>query len=386
MMPVRPTSEKHAWLDIDGEVRNWRNSYDGSQSAMGCRANPVRQIAEAVNRCLGRYPMPWAQMSWPITSNGASACEENGSNPFVNFGRWDYTRNARSASVRVMTLKRSTNAEQNSFLEMSHNASEATPIHTDWTNDPRTCADTWCDSFRIDRGAEQNGFVGYGMNTYGGYRALDIVVQDTELAWIDANADVWDSVDPSKATSGREILADLMGNMRAAFHRARMGNHGFQASWMGYGQENAWQDPPQTNECAIVATSNVFVNLINQSWTTRNSESPGIECVAYRRGRGHQSVAAGTVIPVSCSFLAESNAAAPAGNAVINVHGAVDTAAVNIPANVLQWYTVNVSLNTALDPINAENGVNKLDVYGKVANSGTDTLRVRGVIVHSWTN
>ena len=50
------------------------------------------------------------------------------------------------------------------------------------------------------------------------------------------------------------------------------------------------------------------------------------------------------------------------------------------------WYDANVGVNTVWDPTNCDNGVNKIDLFGRVANTGTDKLYVRAFVVHSDFN
>ena len=109
-MPGKYCNPNHSWLNVDPSCGNWRNNYDGDQQEMVNRAGPMRQLAESINRCLGRYPMTWAAMAWPITANGAVAGEQNGSAPLANFGRFDLVPNHHEATVRVSTLTSGTNS------------------------------------------------------------------------------------------------------------------------------------------------------------------------------------------------------------------------------------------------------------------------------------
>lgn len=394
---TRTAPSKHSWIDSD--VRNWRNNYDGDQNTMGCSAAPMSRLADSINRCLGRYPQPWAMMAWPITANAVVAAENTGSAPFVNFGHRDWVPNARSATVRVAHLERGVNSDHgNSFLTMGENAGANTGWETGWANNlvPKTCEGIGLDFFQLHRGDATNAWAAHGLNTYGGYTPLDICIQDYELHVLDANVAVHDSVEPKRATHNRDILDNLAESIRDTFHDLRRYNQGLQACWMGYGQANAWQYPQTTNAAAIVVTCNATgasgaVNLINSAWNVRNADSPGIDCKAYRCGRGHTGVASGTVIPCTIRVLAELNTAGPAENAHINVHGPVDNVSVEIPSNIgattyLDWYEVNTGLNTMLDPTNVSNGVNKLDFFGSVANTGTDVLIVRSLLVISDYN
>jgi hypothetical protein len=252
-----------------------------------------------------------------------------------------------------------------------------------WTNVPRTCEGIRYDELEQNRGVESNSFLSYSINTYGGFSIVDLVAQDDELPELDT--DIHEYVDPAQAVSGGEILTTLPDAMRSSMHSMRMAQHGWQSMWLGYGQENAWQYPSTTNQCAIVTTSNTFVNLLNQSWNVRNADSPGIECVAYMRGRGHQNVASGTVMVCSVKALIEINSGQNGGG-VLNIQGPLASTAQTVYGNSTQLVELNVGLNTALTPYYTTNGVNKIDMYGRVLNSGTDSLIVRWFTVHSFTN
>lgn len=397
MTTVVPCPEAHAWLDVADTSRNFQLDYDGSPTPMLCKADPLRRLADAVNRCLGRYPAPRMMMAWPYKSPTLAGCETNGSAPLINWATPDYIRNARSGQVRIVSALRSDNAANidhgGSYACMGHNFAENTPVTTAWapdlvTNYPRHTTDH---IIYTHRGAESNSVREYSLNTYGGYQVLDILHLDDEKASIVTNAAVWDYCTPAAAATGKEILADLAEQIRSTFHRLRAGTKMFQTSWLSYCNSNALQYPTETDERGIVVTSNTAVNLINQSWTLRNSDSPGVECHGHYSGRGHTGVASGTVVPCTVRILAEYNTAGPPGNASINVVGPVDWNWVNVLSNTgatsgRAYYAVNVALNTLLDPRNVVNGVNKLDLFGWVANSGTDSLIVRGIYVTSDYN
>jgi hypothetical protein len=383
MSTTVPCSESHAWIDVSGQARNWTRDNADEPAPMMCRAFPMRQVADATNRALGRYPAPRMMMGWPLTSPTTTSADINGSAPLINWATPDYVRNARTGMVRIVTSLRSDNAAANSYAAMQHNASESSPVSTAATN----AASNYCFELRYDviplsRGAESNAVREYGLSTYGGYQVLDIIHQDDELTFLPTNTATHDFCIPASASGAREVLSDLAEQVRSSFHRLRTRNQGFQVSWLAQANSNAYQYPTVTATTGIVVTSNAMVNLMNQSWNARNSDSPGIECMAQYCGRGLADV-----VPCTVRIFAEYNAAAPAGNAMINVVGPCDYATVNVPANVgLVYYAVNVGLNTTLNPLNVANGVNKVDIFGSVANSGTDTLIVRGVFAQTDYN
>jgi len=385
MSTTVPCSESHAWVDVSGQARNWTLNYENVAAPMMCRAFPMRQIADATNRALGRYPAPRMMMGWPLTTPTATSSDINGSAPLINWATPDYVRNARTGVVRIATALRSDNSATNEYAAMQHNASELTPISTAATNGG--AATNYCSQMRyhaidLSRGAESNSVREYGLSTYGGYQVLDIIHQDSELSFLPTNTASHDFCIPASASGAREVIADLAEQVRSTFHRLRTRNQGFQTSWLAQANSNAYQYPTVTATTGIVVTSNAMVNLMNQAWTARNADSPGIECMAHYCGRGLAQV-----IPCTVRIFAEYNAAGVAGNATVNVVGPCDYASVNIPANAgLIYYAVNVGLNTALDPLNVVNGVNKLDIFGAVANSGTDTLTIRGVFAQSDYN
>ena len=392
-MTTVPCPASHAWVDVGGMVRNWTLDYDNTAKVMTARAFPMRRIAEAVNRMQGRYPAPRAMMGWPITAENAASTDTNGSAPLVNWATPDYVRNARTGQVRIATALRSDNIAQNCYAAMSHNTSEQTSPYTAWANAQTTNypGDVFYQSITLSRGDETNTVKQYGLDTHGGYQVLDMIHQDTELQYLQANAAIHDHCVPSLASGGREVLSDLAEQIRLAFHRMRVYNHGFQTSWMGGSRSNALQYPVSTDAAAIIVTSNTPVNLINQAWSVSNSDSPGIECHARYAGRGHTGVASGTVVPCTVRISAEYNAAGVAGNAGINVVGPTGYVTIPIIANVgaasgLTYYAGNVGLNTLLDPSNAANGANKIDLFGWVSNSGTDSLIVRGIFAQTCYN
>lgn len=380
-----PSSDSHSWMSVEGQARNWTIDISGTSRPMACRAFPMRQIAEGVNRALGRYPQPRMMMGWPLLTPTQTASDDNGSAPFINWATPDYVRNARTGVVRIATALRNDNAAQYSFARMAHNGSENTASITASTNTGKPtnyCYDTFFHTIALSRGAESNAVREYGLNTYGGYQVLDIIHQDEELSAIPMVASTHYYTTPASATGATEVLADLAEQIRGGFHNLRTRNQGFQTSWLAYANSNAWQYPLSTDQTGIIITSNTPVNLVNQSWTARNADSPGIECIAQYCGRGTADT-----VPCTVRIFAEYNAAGPAGNATINAVGGCDFATVNIPANVgLAYYAVNVGLNTVWDPLYTTNGVNKIDIFGTVANTGTDTLVVRGVFAQTDYN
>lgn len=355
-------------------------------------ANPIRKLADSINRCLGRYPMMWASMAWPIVSDTEVASENLGSAPFANFSRYDEVKNGRTATVRVSSFISGSNSgvTGESYLTIQGPgdgfSNAETPPTLEWSSNRSLCEDVSYDELSIDRGAETNTWLGYQINTYGGFNPLEIVIQDDDIQVFDTNTDIHEYVESSKATTFREVTSEVPNSMRERIRSFRKTQHGHQAMWMGTYAANVPQYPQETNRSAIVTNSNTYVNLMNQAWTERNSESPGIECIAQYRARGAQRTPEGTTVPCTFRALVESNAAGPAGPASIEVRGPMGSASFQVPANTIAEYSINLGLNSAYDPINVSNGVNKLDVFGKVSNSGTDSLLLRWFVVKSFTD
>lgn len=392
-----PCSELHSWVDVTGTARNWRNNYGGTPAEMTCCADTMRALAEQTNRILGRYPQPTFMMGWPAVvgdPDPSTSAETAGSDPFINWAHQDYTPNARSGEVRIVSAYRSDNTQTNSFAWMSHNGMEQTALHQSWAEALHTnyFIDAFYETIEVSRGNATNTQRNRGLSTYGGYQVLDIVEQDSVLLALDSNAAIHESVYPNQAKQGHEVLSDIAAATRSGVHSARKYNHGVQATWAGYGTGDAWTYPAATDQHAMVCRSTATVNLINQAWTVTNANSPGVTCKTLYCGRGHLSIPSGTVAPVNCHFLVEANTATAHNGCCINVRSSMgDYTVINIPSNIgaasgLGWVYGVVGVNTMWDPTNTAGSEPKVDLMSCVPNAATDTVYVRSILIASEYN
>lgn len=371
-------------------ARSWRKDVDGDDVPHAALASAMAVPARGVGYISGRMPRVVFQQAYPFTDINTHRAANSGQNT-VAF-EWFYTDNvpnARTQTVRVRGLTRSGgNANANAYAARTVNIAQRTSLHNRQINVSNLSADIlkaggMSGQFAVHRGTRHGCDVNEGLEAYEGYTILDVVVQDDVVSSFDS-AQNHVAASPGYAKPGAIITAGLPANIRQALHEVRYNNQPIHACWSAQRQNSNWVNAISTDDTAIVITTNSWGNLLDHTINARNTATPGISCHAYRAGRGLESRAAGQMVNVICRVKAHLNAAGADAACVCfwGPHGDVQVA---IPANAANvgWYITSSSLylNSAINSVENGIGRNKIDPFGKVANTGTDALRIFGLSI-----
>lgn len=356
-MPIYWTDDKFSPLDMSKQARNWRQTPEGTDVRMANRADALAAVGEATNRTLGRHPAIHFHMPQPITSVDATQADATGAVPLYRWLRPDYWANGRSYDVRFLVAPR-TSGTGNCYAEYEDGSYLTASVNTT-VGSLQLCQDVRYAQYQVDRGATTSTEYPEGINTYNGFTILDMVVQDDQLDALDST--LHSVCDTSVAKTGNPVLAGLAEDIRSTFHDARRYNLGMAFCWAAQGVSAT---PGSTDATAIVVTSASLVNIIDQSVTTRDENTPGIMCPAYLKGRG-----VNTTVRVDVRVYAESSTDAivrftgPNGYAEVQVSGGLD------------WYageTQHIDLSSdSNDLTDVTTARNKIDIMASVTAGGT---------------
>lgn len=379
-MPLIATSDLYTTIDVTGSCRNWIQDYDDGDKRQSSKADAVKLLAESLNRALARYPRVTFRQTQPITSPNTHDADNVGAAPLYRWMVRDNVPNANVSHVRAVVLTRQVENVQASNGYAAREAGgtvSVTPVHTGSINQANICKDVFAASYDVNRAGAAEDHAVEGINTYGGYTMLDVVVQDRE--WYALDSGVRDVVLPDQARVGGVVMSDLPSNIAAKLDRLRRNNLPIHACWSARSDGGDWINVSSSNAHGVVGTNTVLANLQDLSCDARSATSPGITCAGYLAGRGLETVPAGQTVKLECRVFATSNVANSDEPANIVAWGPCGNVAIPITANVApEWYGNGVAfvyLNSAIKYVDNTIQRNKVDLFHAVASAG-DSVRV----------
>tara|TARA_Y100000310_G_scaffold132_1_gene182 strand:+ start:5916 stop:6935 length:1020 start_codon:yes stop_codon:yes gene_type:complete len=332
-------------------------------------------------------------MSFPVVnSDGVPdwSNHTNGASDLLEF-LWDRTnRQGRAGTLRTLSFPRefinvtNSNNEVNTFMELqwrsvfggSLQGTANTPMDLRDTNSINYAADTWRMESFMNIGEPTNA-VGFGkVVTHGGFRPLDVVIQEDSLVELDSDQN-HAFADVKLIKAGSFVLDDLPEQIRAALHQMRSTNLPTVFTWSSRGGVAFpdWKTPGSVRGMAVNSeVDSGWVNLLDHAVQSRNSTTPGVTGYAHHSGLGLN-----VEVPVTCYVLGQRNSSA--GSCQVRFESSWSNAIADLTYNgtgSLGWVGVTgLTLNSASrddDPLNG----NKIDIYG-LATAGT-ALTIFGLV------
>jgi len=373
-MAVIATPGAYSPIDPVGACKNWTQKASGAQARMGNRAVAMQQLAHAVNRALSRFPRIHASKAQPIAQ-----ADTAGSDPLYVWRIDDIVDNARSYTVTVLALPRATGS--GSCYAGKYGGSEATPTADALYLSP-ALVDVFEAEYQVTRGAVTDAEANDGISTYNGYTVLDVVVQDDEISSLDTALHQY--CNPALAHCGEKVLADIAEQIRAAFHEQRTTNLPIWG-WCGQAYGGSWATPAVSNHRAIVINSSTYVNVLDQSVTSRTATSPGCNHVVQYCGLGASDETIGKQLKCYCRVFAAVDGGV--SNGEVKFIGPTHVASNDItiavtPGVAAAWYGNSSSylyLNGSSTPTDTGTTRNKIDIHAKVATAPTNTLYIYAI-------
>lgn len=364
-MAIIWTDDTFAPLNLDKQARNWRQTLEGSNVRMANRAAPLVALAAGANRLAARHPAVAFHMPQPITSLYACQAYATTADPLYRWTRSDYWVNGRSYKSRFVSSPRTSGTGDCYATRDGGAATEITAKHNLVASTSLIPSTTFDGQYTVERGASADAELDEGVSVFNGYQCLDVLIQDDEIDALDTSMHQY--ADLKLAKAGYPVLADLMAQIRATMHAARRYNMGMAFCWAGSAPPSY---PSLTNHQAAVVTSATYVNIIDQTVTARDADSPGILVPARYRGRGTQAKAAGQTVRVDVRVLALS-----ADDGIVRFLGPLGNCDVQIVGGAgLAWTsgeTGHLDLDSTSDDRTDETAArNKIDIHAKV-DSGT---------------
>lgn len=342
-------------IDLTGHCRIWKQDQDGTQRRMTNRAKVWTIAAAALNHLEGRTPrMLFCQA---LDAVSVEACN---SNPTYSVKWIDNKINARERTVRVLALPRDSDVyNSNSLAEVYTNAAGSTNAAY-----PESCAtptfpvDLTYRTFHTSRGASTNAVYCQSIATSNGVNLMDVCCQEDYVNTLDSGLG-HDFVFSYSATPGAPIVTGVLEDLRAKFHRLRMGQNRLAFCFLGAAASNV-HSCTSTGIRGFKTSSETYVNILDQTITARTATSPGVMAPGYKAGVG-QSNACGVQIYI----LAKKYVGDGYFKVIGPDHVADNNVEIAVTYDTVEWYTSGpVYLNTeSAEATDTTTARNKFDFH-----------------------
>lgn len=351
-------------IDLTGHCRVWTQDQDGVQRRMTNRSKVWIIEAAALNHLEGRTPRLLFAQAWDAAT--VTACD---SSPLMT-ARWiDNKVNSRDRTVRVLALPRDSDVySTNVAADIYTNAASASnAVFPEAANVPTFPTDAIYRTFKVAKGGSSNAVVTEKISATNGLPIIDICCQEDQVNTLDTALD-HDLVFAYSATPGAPIVTGLLEDLRAKFHRLRMGQNRLMCCFLGLASGGTYSMLSATGAGGFyIVNQGSNVNLLDQTVTTKSATTPGMSMPGYRSGVG-LAVSTGVIF----YFLAMRGPVG--GTSTITIigpdHIAPNQASVDVTATSATWYQCGpVQLNTEATETDATNGRNKIDIHGSALNN-----------------
>lgn len=393
MAPKIPVPRTPPLVDLAKQCRNWRTTAGGTERRMSNQASALMAIGTAINYALAQRPRILAsagqQIYWDGTggtppSNITHHAQTSASSPnYVSHFR-DGVDNADKRTGRMLLLP-TTNDSGNGRAELSVAMDGGMNITMDVprvVDEPDLLWDMYSSVAHYYRSKETSSPHAApniekfdSLDTYNGCTVLDWQYQENAISELDTF--LHNYVDTAGLVSGEAILSTEFNNMVTLFHELRKENVPLAFQWHGEQSSGAYATPAASNKQAFVTTSTSYVNIFDQTVTSRSATSPGITIPADYMGVGLATTANITLRAYGHGTSGSTPAGyikfiGPNGSAEIEVGGVgavcgsdSDTLALN--ADIHPAASGADALGTSTDQ-------NKIDIHFKSNGAGTVCL------------
>jgi hypothetical protein len=322
--------------------------------------------AAALNHLEGRTPRMLFAQAWDEAS--ITSCN---SSPTMT-ARWiDNVVNARDREYRVLALPYDLPGESagdgNARVIYTNAVGSTNAVFTEEEGTPAFCEDVVYRTFSTARGGASNAVVTEMISTSNGLPLVDFCCQEKQVNTLDSALD-HDFVYAYGASPGAAIVTGLLEDLRAKFHRLRMGQNRLAFCFLGLASGNAY-GTISTGVGGFCTTSPTYANMLDATVTTRTADSPGVMVPGYASGLG-LSNSSGVQIYMLAAIGATS------GDGILKVigpdHVAGNDAEIVVDTTAPTWYASGpVQLNTeSAEATDATTARNKLDFHFLAAEIG----------------
>ncbi|MCP4549511.1 MAG: hypothetical protein GY835_23900 [bacterium] len=366
-MSLIPVAAHWQNLDFTPVAKNWTQDDDGTQVRQGNSAQVMRRLAHALNHMLCRQPKRIFGQAWQFNEVANTESED----PLCRWQYYDKTPGGVDYTVHVVFMPRDSGAG-NCYAQQWGSADfYAAENRTAYYNKTVNARNQWGDvqyaSFRVNRGATGFDKIEDGLSTFNDFVILSVLVQEDWIQTIDTDDHLY--VNPNLARKGGKVLADLGESIRSELHKLRTGNLPVVMDHHTAGVSSS----SDGGKC-IVIDSTTYVNIYDQSETTRTAGSSGSWIDVYAAGYGLD-----TTIDCICRVLATPSDA----DAYVQFIGPSDDTTITITGGgALDWYggtdTDIIALDPSVDGADLTTSANKVDVHAKITAAATD-LKIYGV-------
>ncbi len=391
-MPKIPATIYWQNVDIAETSQNWVLDINGVERRQGARASTGRMVCYAFNHLAARHartifhraiPFNDGVMGYPTVANVVA--------PLYAFAHRDTSRNLSSYVVRVVAMP-ADNAvfNESALLEINIGAGYSTQLErqnvaTD--RDVNHYADALFYSGTVNRSEFLEDTAYISVDGYGGYRPLDILIQEVPLESLDTAQD-HSMADPFRLRSTSKVLADSARNVADGFNELRATTQPHEFSWHAIGDPagpNGWgttmSGAGDKNGMRVAATdvgANLFVNFLDHGEVAWANNSPGMPCAVYRCGLGAETTERGQEVNVSCYALAAT--VADTSNAKIKfLTGSSEDELDCDGTSDAKWYgPAIVTLSSDVEDDDITDSANKIDFHGQCANGALYVYALEG--------
>lgn len=368
-VPIKTYNLPYA-LDVDQVCRCWTQDDDATQRPMGNEASALIMLAERFNQLASRHPVTvFSKVETPGT------VFTNSLNPWADWKYDDRQDNAKQYEVRIVSqprLNATWGGVANAYAARGGTTHAETTIWRESAaNAVNSYYDATLDGYLSEPRTNPVGLTTDNIVTCNGYSIRSAVVQVREQAELLPGYHL--VANPYQAKPEGHVLADILEEIRAKFHRLRTTNLPRVAGWSAHGD----------SDCINVTTNVDRVNLWMYEAIDRNAVTPGPTFECWRCGVGSESISQGQIVPIVARVCA--NWEAPQDYAInVNLEGpTMDARAdnqvnISIAANApAAWYSATALLwgNPLANSDWTNVGRNKIDILAmRPANTDGDKL------------
>jgi hypothetical protein len=345
-------------IDLTGHARIWTQDQDSVQRRMTNRSKVWIVEAAALNHLEGRTGRMLFAQAYDAVS--VVACN---SNPLLSV-RWiDNVVNARSRAYRVLALPRDSDiyTANHSAVIYTNAASSTNAVFPEKTPTPTFPSDLVYREFKTARGGANNAIFTEAVSAANGLPLVDICCQEEQVNTLDTALD-HDFVFAYGATPGAKIVTGILEDLRSKFHTLRMNQNRLAFCFLGLGASNAYGDV-ETSALGFSTDSDTYVNMLDQTVTTRTATSPGVMVPGYASGVG-LSNSCGIQVYI---LARKGRTSGDAGwvKVIGPDHVAANHVEIEVPSSDVAWYSGGpVYLNTeSAEATDVTTARNKFDFH-----------------------
>lgn len=367
---------KFLGVDIGQVCRNWTKDYSNSNVRMPNESAAIGMLAQGINVLTAKHPKYIFQKAWPI-SNVPEVDVEN----IASF-KWNDAYGVELISNNTLVIRALMLPPTNTANIAQSNLQVTNSITVGGGFPPfsNVNADHLIEVTKHWPRGTAKDYASNSLSTVGNARVVALSIEELKY---DGLEEQWREDEYIPHTflvappAGGRVVQKEIGRAAAQLHELRTKKLGRAFCYTAQGT-SASPTPPG-NASGFAVNTDSYVNLLDQSITTRTETSPGAVTDVQYGGVGPETQPPGQRVKVRCMVLANANSDS-AIKFIGPTHIANNEVEVPIPTNGgLAWYG-NADHYIYLNPTiagktiyNAE--MNKIDFLGKAAANG-DSLRI----------